>query len=111
MTLPGELLVFATIGLLLAIAVGLSPSRNRRNSSDDWWIWYRSYLRSPEWEVKRQSVISRAGGRCEKCGNYGRRIDAHHLPGSYSRIPHELPWDLAALCYECHKGEHRGKRF
>jgi 5-methylcytosine-specific restriction endonuclease McrA len=104
-TIAAEYLVVGCLCL-----AGLWPFRKRRNSSSDWWRWYNGYLRSPEWKLKRQAVVNRAGGRCERCGNFGR-LDVHHLPGSYARIPNELPWDLAALCFECHKAQHPGKRF
>lgn len=85
------------------------PSRSAHSDSD-WWAWYTDYLNSPQWKAKRKAVLLRAGGRCERC-HQQKPIQCHHLPGSYQRIPHELPWDLAALCYDCHRAEHPGKRF
>jgi 5-methylcytosine-specific restriction endonuclease McrA len=99
----------AVIGAAVLVTLWFSGSVSRpSNSNSDWWRWYNGYLRSPEWKLKRQAVLLRAGGRCESCGNY-RPLSVHHL--SYRRTPHELPLDLAALCYECHKAQHPGKRF
>jgi hypothetical protein len=101
---------FCRFGFRCLVWVCLLPFRSQRNSNSDWWTWYNGYLQSAEWKWKRKGVLLRSGNLCEKCGASGR-INIHHLPGSYKRIPHEQPWDLAALCYDCHKGEHPGKRF
>lgn len=79
-----------------------------RNSNADWWVWYNAYLRSPEWKRKRLAVLLRSGGKCERCGRFGS-LTVHHI--SYRNTPNELPWDLAALCYDCHKAQHPGKKF
>jgi 5-methylcytosine-specific restriction endonuclease McrA len=81
----------------------------RPKSPTDWWDWYNAYLKSKEWKIKRRGMILRASGRCEICG-LRKPLQVHHLAGSYSRIPNERPWDLAALCYDCHKEEHAGNR-
>jgi 5-methylcytosine-specific restriction endonuclease McrA len=101
------LLVFTVVCVLLLVKLAV---KKPRDSSTDWWAWYNAYLRSAEWKMKRKGVLLRCGGRCERCAK-AIATDVHHLPGSYARIPHELPWDLAALCYDCHKAQHPGKRF
>lgn len=90
------------LGVLAGIMLG-APKHG--DSSSDWWARYNAYLGSPEWQIKRQGVLLRSGGRCEQCGQR-KPIQVHHLPGSYRLIPHERPWDLAALCFDCHKEEH-----
>jgi 5-methylcytosine-specific restriction endonuclease McrA len=78
------------------------------NSNSEWWRWYNGYLRSPEWKLKREGILLRSQGRCEKCA--GRKpIQVHHI--TYARVGNELPEDLAALCFDCHRPIHPGKRF
>jgi len=66
---------------------------------------YAKYLCSPEWWAKRNAVIARASGKCEKCGNTARHV--HHL--TYIRKYHERLEDLTALCEECHESIHNPK--
>jgi len=60
----------------------------------------------------REATLSRAGGRCESCGEK-RRLDVHHLK---SRARHPgAPWlhspaNLRAFCRTCHDAEHFGQR-
>src|SRR3954469_18543490 len=100
MPLPGNLLIILTFILVIAKVAGLQPFRKHRNSSDDWWHWYNGYLRSAEWKMRREGILLRSQGRCEKCA---RRmpIQVHHL--TYERVGNELPEDLAALCFDCHR--------
>lgn len=67
---------------------------------------YQRYLCSREWAERRKLVLTRSGGKCERC----RAADAshvHHL--TYARKYRELPEDLQALCEACHEFIH-GKR-
>jgi 5-methylcytosine-specific restriction endonuclease McrA len=60
---------------------------------------YKEYMRSPEWARKRQAVITRACGRCERCGNSGK-LEVHHL--HYDTFGNESLDDLQGLCGNCH---------
>lgn len=93
--------VLAFLGALFGV-IGIF----RNPAKTDWWAEYNRYLKSPEWQQKRQAVIRRAEGRCELCG-MRKPIQVHHL--TYARMRHELPEDLAALCFDCHKRQHSGK--
>ncbi len=53
--------------------------------------------------LSRAAVISRAAGRCEKCGERAR-LQLHHL--HYESVGRETPEDLTALCDDCHRGCH-----
>jgi phage terminase large subunit GpA-like protein len=66
---------------------------------------YQRYLCSPEWNSKRNAVIERACGRCEKCGRTASHV--HHL--TYIRKYNEQLSDLQALCEECHEAIHKAK--
>lgn len=68
---------------------------------------YQAYLCSPEWWQRRDAVMERAGGRCEKC-HYATADHVHHL--TYIRKYHERLEDLIAICEECHTAIHRPKR-
>lgn len=67
---------------------------------------YQRYLCSPEWNAKRNAVIERACGRCEKCGRTARHV--HHL--TYIRKYNERLEDLQALCEACHEVIHKPKQ-
>lgn len=60
---------------------------------------YQRYLCSREWCEKRELVIERSRGLCERCRiNSGDHI--HHL--TYARKYAEALEDLQHVCAECH---------
>lgn len=65
----------------------------------EWWDWYSSYLRSPEWREKRQKVLAR-DRICQACLE---RVatQAHHL--TYQHAGNEPLFDLVGVCHECHE--------
>jgi hypothetical protein len=64
---------------------------------------YQAYLCSREWSEKRQLVLKRCNGICERCG--ANPVAAvHHL--TYTRKYAELPDDLAGWCRGCHDFTH-----
>ena len=65
--------------------------------------WYRDYLKSPEWKLKRKKVLKRANNICEGCLEQPA-IEVHHV--SYANIGDELLYQLAALCEDCHRKAH-----
>ena len=64
---------------------------------------YKEYIRSDAWRRKRVEVIRRAGGVCERCGDWPI-ANVHHL--SYRRLGNELPADLLGVCRQCHHTLH-----
>lgn len=64
---------------------------------------YQEYLESPEWAVKKEEALRRAGHKCEKCSG-DKKLQVHHL--SYDRLGDELPEDLQSLCVICHRQAH-----
>ena len=64
---------------------------------------YKDYLRTPEWQERRDKALHQANGRCQRCGNY-RDLQVHHK--TYERKGEELPQDLIVLCRDCHEKEH-----
>ena len=61
------------------------------------------YLRSPEWEVKRQQILARASNQCELCQKV-TNLQVHHI--RYTNLFREPLSDLAALCNICHTAIH-----
>jgi hypothetical protein len=67
---------------------------------------FSEYRVTPEWQSKRTQMLSRAGYRCQTCGERDTRLDVHH--NSYERYGDELPQDLVVLCRRCHELFHGG---
>ena len=61
---------------------------------------YQEYLKSPEWQTKRQEALTRAGNRCQIC-NSSERLEAHHR--TYKNLGRELEGDITILCRACHQ--------
>jgi hypothetical protein len=61
---------------------------------------YRAYLQSPEWARRRDQVVARSGGQCERCHS-ARGRDVHHQ--SYVAVFHEPIDDLWHVCRRCHE--------
>lgn len=69
--------------------------------------WRRGY-RDPNYHRERQAVVSRAGGRCEKCGRAGPLEVDHIVPLSTAQSVEDLQAlnrrdNLRALCKPCHR--------
>jgi hypothetical protein len=60
---------------------------------------YCRYLASRSWWIKREAVMRRCNGRCERC-KINEAVLVHHE--SYIRVYNELLTDLKALCEPCH---------
>jgi predicted RNA-binding Zn-ribbon protein involved in translation (DUF1610 family) len=64
---------------------------------------YQEYLKSPHWIETRNSMIERAGRKCQLCG-YTGWLDVHH--NTYERLGEEWVSDLIVLCRGCHTKHH-----
>lgn len=64
---------------------------------------YAEYLQTEHWQRIRESAIRRAGRRCTIC-QLTCRLEVHHL--TYERRGDELPSDVIALCWPCHRMWH-----
>jgi len=64
---------------------------------------YALYLRSPEWQHKRQLVLNRDGRKCQVCESR-EKLEVHHL--TYARKYNESLYDLVTLCETCHEIAH-----
>lgn len=65
---------------------------------------YINYLKSTEWEIKRQLVLSRENNKCQTC-NSTSNLHIHHW--TYVRIFKEELSDLYCLCSDCHSNLHK----
>lgn len=61
---------------------------------------YLQYLKSYDWQVKRQRALKSAGYRCQVC-NSEMSLEVHHR--TYDNIGDEQPSDLTVLCDPCHE--------
>jgi 5-methylcytosine-specific restriction endonuclease McrA len=99
------------VGLLLLGAVGryvdVVARPRRREARLERQRGYRRYLKTPEWQQRRAAIVERSRGFCEDCGSR-ESLDVHHL--TYKRRGSERAGDLVALCRQCHKERHSGKR-
>ena len=64
---------------------------------------YQQYLKSPEWQKKRQAALDKANTTCQNCGAVATQV--HHE--SYGNIGDEQPNDLIPLCAKCHMRRHK----
>jgi len=89
-----------------------NPKRNVKKSYEKKTDKYRAYLKSPEWAVKRQIVLSVLGETCKLCGKPATTV--HH--NTYKTLYNEnILKDLTVLCSGCHakyhkKGNYRGNK-
>lgn len=62
---------------------------------------YIEYLKSPEWQRKRNERLRMDGYKCARCG-FPRALTVHHI--NYNNIYHEdVANDLITLCKKCHE--------
>ncbi len=62
---------------------------------------YQKYIRSKEWQTKRQQKLEACNHRCECEGRcYRKATQIHHL--HYDTLGNESIEDLQALCPKCH---------
>ena len=109
-TYLAELEALAWLVFIAGAIIWISLRIANRNAGrqGEWWKWYRSYLRSPEWQERRRWVRQRSGGWCERCHQHRAR-ECHHL--SYKHVGNENPTELMDLCWRCHRMAHPGHRF
>ena len=63
-------------------------------------IDYGAYLASREWALKKEALLTRSGGICERCYNAPYQ-ETHHK--TYAHIGHESLDELLAVCSGCHQ--------
>lgn len=69
---------------------------------------YEEYLKSDEWEQKKEQRMKVDNYSCVMCGRnreHCRTLQVHHI--SYKRLGHEnIFTDLCTVCGSCHKKLH-----
>ena len=71
---------------------------------------YQTYLRSPEWESKRQEKLESCQYKCQCEGGCHRQAtQIHHL--HYDTLGNERLEDLQALCAKCHMKKSNVRNF
>lgn len=71
--------------------------------------FYTQYIKSEEWEAKKEARKKIDGYRCVCCGrsedHTKRGLQVHHV--TYERLGHENVYtDLCTVCGSCHKKIH-----
>jgi 5-methylcytosine-specific restriction endonuclease McrA len=72
-----------------------------------WQQIYDDYMKSEEWQAKREKVLIFWGRRCALC-NSPDNVQVHHR--TYDRLGQELITDLIPLCKVCHDRHHEFMR-
>lgn len=72
--------------------------------------FYRKYMRSKEWEEKRQQRLEIDGHKCAMCDSPESKckdgLQIHHI--SYRHLGDEDVWtETVCLCGRCHRLIHR----
>lgn len=68
---------------------------------------YEDYLKTLEWQEKRDQALERDGYRCRNC-NSNEKLHVHHR--TYIRRGNEEINDLTTLCNDCHEHFHSRMR-
>lgn len=69
---------------------------------------YVEYLKSAEWQAKRNERLRIDNYTCQRCGGK-RDLQVHHL--TYANIGHEdVHSDLITMCKDCHEDIEKAKR-
>ena len=69
------------------------------------WIHEHWPTYPPDWDVRRERVLKRAGWECEECGEREDELDVHHkTPISQGGL--HSPDNLICLCRDCHERAH-----
>jgi len=82
----------------------------RRGPEHHWWNGGKAKPRSftPEYMEWRKKIYERDDFTCQKCGEVGGNLNAHHIK-SWAKHP-DLRYIIEngiTLCYGCHRQEHR----
>lgn len=75
----------------------------RKRKDTEWWQWYKAYLQTTAWRLKRQAVMARANNWCEGC-RAREAVQVHHL--TYDHVGNEFLFELVAVCLDCHSRLH-----
>lgn len=72
----------------------------RTSRVGEWWQRYREYMVSPEWDSRRQMVLSRDRMTCQACLSRPA-TQVHHL--TYKHLGNEPLFELISVCAPCHE--------
>ena len=76
-------------------------------------IKYESLLKAPQWQKKRNKILSRDRNQCLNC-SAGNNLEIHHKQYHFDHKKGQmvLPWEyddkyLITLCSKCHETGHQ----
>jgi len=77
-----------------------------KNIFDERVKFYKRYIKSDAWKLKRLDAIKHHGQDCQQCGHFLpiSMIQVHHI--TYKRLGKELMEDLMIVCKPCHEKIH-----
>jgi len=64
----------------------------------------QQYILTPEWDMKRKSVLARDKYTCQRCGAQNTQLSVHHI--TYKNHFKEESKDLITVCQACHQSLH-----
>lgn len=67
-------------------------------------IPYSVYIKSRQWQEKRDARLRLDRYRCQMCGT-AKNLNVHHI--TYERLGNEDMSDLVTLCQNCHEQAHK----
>jgi len=70
------------------------------NRRDTFWDDYNEYLKSEEWQIKRELVLKRDNNLCQSCLSEVA-MEVHHKVGAFRK--NEPLFSLVSLCGRCHR--------
>ena len=71
-----------------------------------WYSNLRSILSPKDWDVVRRDAYARAKGRCQICGAFTTRLEAHEVWSYDEEKALQKLEDVVALCHACHEVKH-----
>lgn len=74
-----------------------------KHQERQWNYYFNKYLKSDEWQHKRQLIMGYYNWTCQECGAEAK--DLHHI--TYDNIFKEKFEDLQPLCRNCHTKKHK----
>ena len=73
---------------------------------DCWYSNLRSILKPKDWDIVRRDAYARAKGRCQICGAFTTRLEAHEVWSYDEEKALQKLEDVVALCRNCHEVKH-----
>ncbi len=74
-----------------------------------WGFNLRTQLSKRAWDFIRKDAYSKANGKCQICGTYRKRLEAHEEWDFNKETKTQRLTGVIALCHSCHQVKHIGR--